>query len=58
MSSPLYKEPLTFDSNTVLRVRSFSKNKLPSRPTLNSYFIGIRHDFPCGQSGCQQQRNV
>jgi hypothetical protein len=46
ISSSVYKEPLHFDSNTVLRVRSFSKNKLPSRPTLNTYFIGVRHDFP------------
>ena len=41
MSSPIYKEPLTFDSNAVLRVRSFSKNKLPSRPTLIFFWIRL-----------------
>ena len=46
MSSPLYQEPLFFEETTVLRVRSFSEKKLPSRPTLNSYFVGKRHDFP------------
>jgi len=44
--SPIYTDPFTINSNTILRAGVFSPNKLPGTILTRTYLVGVHHDLP------------